>query len=97
MVSVYWMGILSVNISLVKGFKAYNFCCDGVNKYTEKGSKCDCSIRIVDCFIRVFLFKCCKLILIACVYLKSFWKPQKSLWIYSCYSSAQVTFPITCT
>jgi len=55
MVLVHWTGILLVNIPPVKSFMAY---CDGASTL----KKCDCSIRIVDCFIRVFLdLNVCKL------------------------------------
>jgi len=35
MVSVHWMEILSVNMSPVKSFMAYNFCCDGTSTQSK--------------------------------------------------------------
>jgi len=45
-----------------KKFHGLNFCCDGMSTLSKlkKDSKYDCSIRIVDCFIRVIPFNVCK-------------------------------------
>ena len=46
-------GDLVCELVLGKKCHGLKFYCDG----TTKNSKCDCSIRIVDCFIRVIPFK----------------------------------------
>jgi len=71
-VPVHWIGILSVNTSSVKSVMAYNF--SVMVQYAKyihwKDSKCDCSIRVVDCFIRVFTFK---------INANCFWWPEHAL------------------